>query len=157
MDSAPNSTLSSSTTTVYSPSLALQYLTQEEEHVFDILVLGILPLGCFPPGVHVEDKPAGLLFPTVWAGQLFPFFSVVSCFVPGAAAGRWENSGAVGTRMTALWREGCLVTFWKTWQLNTSPVWACRCSSRSSFEGKTVLASAQPPTCVNTNVWNTFK
>ena len=65
--------------------------------------------------MHVEDKPAGLLFPTVWAGQLFPFFSVVSCFVPGAAAGRWENSGAVGTRMTALWRErgDGLVTFWR--------------------------------------------
>ena len=55
--------------------------------------------------MHIENKPAGLLLPTVWAGQLFPFFSVVSCFVPGSSASRWENSGAVGTRMTALWRE----------------------------------------------------
>ena len=112
IDSAPNSTRSSSTTTVYSPSLALQYLTQEEERTyFRHFSSWLFPFGCFPPGVHIENKPAGLLFPTVWTGQLLPVISVVSCFMSGSSAGRWENSRAMGARMAALSR-GLFGHFW---------------------------------------------
>ena len=55
--------------------------------------------------MHIENQPAGLLFPTVRAGQLFPILPIVSCFVPRSSTRRWENSGTVGTRMATLWRE----------------------------------------------------
>ena len=100
------------------------------------------------PGVHIENQPTWLLFPTMWTTvQLLPIITIMSCFVAGSSTGRWENPRAVGTWMAALARRGFGHFFWTKWQDNTSPVWDCRCNSRSSFEGKTVPPSAQPPTC----------
>ena len=65
-----------------------------------------------PPGVHIENQPTGLRFPTVRARQLC--VSIVSGFMPGSSSRRWENSGATGTRMATLAREFSLCHYCAT-------------------------------------------
>ena len=79
------------------------------------------------------------------------FTSIVGCLVAAATSCGGEDPGAVGARVAALGGKRFftlkhLFAIEDMFMWNTSPVWDCMWSSRSSLDWKTVLASAQSAT-----------